>query len=413
ALSELLVQREAVGGLVAVLFIDVDRLKVVNDSLGHGVGDEVLNSLATRFGQVAEPGAVVGRFGGDEFVLVAGGLRDLGAAVAFAQDVLRSLDRPLAAGEVELRMDASIGVSFARQNEDVSASDLIRDADAAMYESKRTGGSSYSVFDDRLRVEAVDRLLVEQSLGQAVQLDEMETWFQPIVDVIESRVVALEALVRWRSDDDGVVLPHRFLPVALETGLIVPIGDVVLGQACEVAAEVADAGIDMAVNLSERELADPRCLERVMAAVDGSGIDPSRLTLEISEDLMIDRLVRSIELLRIIHGRGVRLSIDDFGTGRSSLSYVKRLDMIAELKIDQSFVSEIASSEADRAIVAAIMAMTTSLGMEVVAEGVETDAQLNVLRDLGVVQMQGFHFGRPQPRQMVVAMTATPQDDLT
>ncbi len=405
ALAQMLDERRETRGIVAVLFVDIDRLKVVNDSLGHSVGDEVLIGLGQRFLQVSEGRAVVGRFGGDEFVLLAGGLRDLGAAIAIAQDVLRSLGQPITAGEVELRMDASIGVAFARSTEVVMAGELIRDADAAMYESKRGGGNSYSVFDDRLRVEAVDRLLVEQSLGQAVDLNEIEAWFQPIVDVDKSIIVAMEALVRWRSDSDGVVAPHRFLPIALETGLIVPIGDWMLTEACEVAAILGRHGIDMAVNLSERELADPRCLQRVMTAIDAAGIEPSRLTLEISEDLMVDRLARSIELLRTIRERGVRLSIDDFGTGRSSLSYVKRLDMIAELKIDQSFVAEIASSEADRAIVAAIMAMASSLGMEVVAEGVETAAQLNCLRDLGVGQMQGFYFGRPQPRDMTIQMS--------
>ncbi|MDH3705921.1 MAG: bifunctional diguanylate cyclase/phosphodiesterase [Acidimicrobiia bacterium] len=404
ALTDLLARRHEGSGLVAALFVDVDRLKVVNDSLGHGVGDEVLVRLAQRFQQVAVERAAVGRFGGDEFVLVAGGLRDLGAAIGIAQDVLRSLTQPLRAGDVELRVDASVGVAFARSTEAVEAADLIRDADAAMYEAKRGGGSRYSVFDDRLRVEAVDRLLVEQSLGQAVQLREMETWFQPIVDVDRSALAGLEALVRWRSDDDGVVTPHRFLPVALETGLIVPIGGSVLVDACEVAAELAGQGLSVAVNLSERELADPSCVDRVLAAVERSGIETSQLVLEVSEDLMLDRLARSVELLRTIRERGVRLAIDDFGTGMSSLSYVKRLDMISELKIDQSFVADIGSSEADRAIVAAIMAMSESLGMQVVAEGVETDLQVARLRDLGVRLMQGYHFGRPVPRAMAVEL---------
>ena len=403
ALDEMLQAPGTGRGLVAVLFVDVDRLKVVNDSLGHVVGDEVLVRLAQRLQLMADERTIVSRFGGDEFVLVVGGLRDLGEAVAIAQSALRVFAKPIKAGDVELRMDASVGVSFARVAEPVAADELIRDADAAMYDAKRAGGSRYSVFDERLRVEAVDRLVVEQSLSQAVQLEEIETWLQPIVDVEALQLVSLEALVRWRCDDGGIVAPQRFLGIALETGLIVPIGDWVLNEACS-AAVALGSGLRVAVNLSEREMADPGCLRRIMTAIDRSGLDPSRLTLEISEDLMVDRLAGSIDLLRTIRDCGVRLSIDDFGTGRSSLSYVKRLDMISEVKIDRTFVADIASSDADRAIVSAVVAMATSLGMEVVAEGVETDAQLDCLHDLGVRLMQGYYFGRPMTTDIAATL---------
>ncbi|NNE75215.1 MAG: EAL domain-containing protein [Acidimicrobiales bacterium] len=387
-----------------VLFLDMDRLKVINDSLGHSVGDASLLQVAERLLRVAAPHPVA-RFGGDEFVVVVEDFTHESQAIELAEHVLAALAEPMEIGGQRLQMGASIGLAVADGSEPLSPDDLLRDADSAMYRAKRSGGDTYSVFDESLRQEAVNRLEMEQHLAEAIENREFEAWYQPIVDVDRGEIAALEALVRWRRASGEIESPARFLPVAHETGQIVDIGEQVLNQACRTLAELANLGLfrypHMAVNVSEGELADVNFIERVDRAIRKTGIPPQNLTLEINEDIMIDRVESSIALMRELERKGVRLSIDDFGTGLSSLSYFKRLSMMSELKIDRSFVIELCTSSADQAVVSAVVAMATSLGIDVVAEGVEEFEQVQKLRELGVNLMQGYYFCRPKPRDEI------------
>lgn len=419
SLLEDLEHRLSLGEPLAVLFIDVDRLKVINDSLGHAVGDQSLIQVAGRLRDAIDPRHHLARFGGDEFVVAITDPQLLPVAEGIARAVLDSLEAPLQMDDLELRMSASIGVAARDTNEGAVPGDLLRDADAAMYKAKDAGGNNYQIFDNALRVEAVDRLELEQQIELAIHNREFEAWYQPIVDVPRGQVVALEALVRWRRSDGELEMPGRFLPVAHETGQIVMIGEQVMQQSCQKSASLAQQGLfrapQMAINVSERELADPNFLERVERSIRNAGIAPQHVTIEINENIMIDRVEASIELLRHLERQGLRLSIDDFGTGLSSLSYFKRLSMMNELKIDRSFVMELCTSVADQAIVTSIVAMSRSLGIEVIAEGVETIDQTEKLLELGVSRMQGYYFCRPKPPLEIdeVVRTFALPDELT
>ncbi len=387
---------------VAVLFVDVDRLKVINDSLGHSIGDLALVEIGRRFGAIGRWTDTVARFGGDEFVLLCSGLQQASDSVRVAEQVLLSLAQPIPVDEMELVMTASIGVAVASVANRTDAESLVRDADTAMYEAKAAGGNRIVLFDDGLRVKVTGRLEVERSLRSAVDNGELDVHFQPIVDARTGSIVSAEALVRWFPREGGSISPGVFMPVASETGLVVQIGDFVLQQACVLAAELERTfpgipPISIAVNVAERQLLDAGFVNRVRLMSQGARIWPHQITLEITEDVMIDRLGRSLEVLRKLADIGFGLAIDDFGTGMSSLSYVKRLDMVKTLKIDRAFVTDVVSDPADRAIVSSVVAMARTLGVNVVAEGVEQPEQADVLRHLGVHRMQGFLWSKAVP----------------
>ncbi len=387
--------------LVAVLFCDLDRLKVVNDSLGHGAGDEVLRVAASRLSAVVRESDSVGRFGGDEFVIVTSGLptsRDLEILAGRLTEVLRK-PTVLADGSAQV-VSGSIGISWLGGGDVASSSDLLRDADVAMYRAKQDGGGRYALFDDSLRAHAVARLELEQELRKAIREGQIEVHYQPIVDRRTGSVDRFEALIRWSHPERGTVHPSAFLPVAAESLLIVELGELVLTEACTRSVEwsqQAGRPISVAVNIAERQLLDLALVETVTRVLAATGLPARQLELEITEELILERIDRSLVVLRQLDLLGVGLSIDDFGTSQASLSQLKRLAMVSTLKIDRLFVEGIATDDVDRKIVAAIVALANSVGMAVVAEGVESETQADILGELGVDHLQGFLFERPGP----------------
>lgn len=384
---------------VGILFLDLDRFKSVNDSMGHGVGDELLKSVAGRFRGVLRSGDLVGRTGGDEFVVICGGLLDPTTVDRIAHNLLATFDDPVRINGSELLVRASIGVTTFQRGDGRTAEEVLRDADTAMYAAKaeRTG---VRVFDENHRKAVVERMEVERELLPALAADQFKVFYQPIVSWSARETVSLEALVRWQHPELGLLGPHRFLPVVEESGLIDRLGQAVLREALGQQAIWksrwgAASGAAVSVNVAEGQLVDRAFPEVVASAIDFAGVDPAKVTLEITEDVMIEHLDDSLTTLRRLSELGVSLVIDDFGTGRSSLSWVKQLDMIDGIKIDRSFITGIPDDQVDVAIVDAIVRMTKAVGLHVVAEGVETIAQAEVLARSGVDLMQGYLFSKP------------------
>lgn len=386
------------GDLVGVLFLDLDRLKVVNDSIGHSAGDEVLMAVAERLRRIVREGDVVGRFGGDEFVVVSSGVPAISDLTMLADRVLEVLKEPAVLSDQSAQMiSASIGIAYVTKGE-ASAEDLLRDADVAMYRAKDQGGSQYAVFDSELRDQAVARLEVERELRRAIRTGQLVVHYQPIVDTETGGVDRLEALVRWQHPERGMIPPGAFLSVAAESGLIVDLGEHVLRESCRQAALWSAAvgrDIMVSVNVAERQLIDTSLVDTVRRVLSETGIKPSQLELEITEELIVDRLDHRLTVLHDLVAMGIKLAIDDFGTSRASLGQLKKLDMVSTLKIDRAFVIDVATDVVDRKIITAIVALADSVGMEIVAEGVEDADQAAVLRQLGVGLIQGFYFQRP------------------
>lgn len=386
--------------LVGVLLLDLDRLKVVNDSIGHSAGDEVLAAVADRLRQAVREDDTVGRFGGDEFIVVSSGVPAIRDLTMLADRILESLREPAVLSDESSQMiSASIGIAYVSGGEG-DAESLLRDADVAMYKAKEGGGGRYVVFDAELREQAVARLEVERELRRAIRTGQLHVHYQPIVDARSGGVDRLEALVRWEHPVRGMMAPGAFLSVAAESGLIVDVGEHVLRESCrQAAAWTAAVGhpVVVSVNVAERQLIDTGLLELVQRVLAETGLDPAQLELELSEEIIVERLDARLTILRELVDLGVKLAIDDFGTSRASLSMLKRLDMVSTLKIDRAFVVDVATDPVDRKIVTAIVALADSMGMETVAEGVEEAAQVAVLRSLGITLFQGFYFHRPAP----------------
>lgn len=399
--------------LVGVLLLDLDRLKVVNDSIGHSAGDEVLAAVADRLRQAVREGDTVGRFGGDEFIVVSSGVPAVRDLTMLADRILDSLREPAVLSDESSQMiSASIGIAFVTGGEG-SAESLLRDADAAMYKAKEAGGGRYVVFDAELREQAVARLEVERDLRRAIRTGQLHVHYQPIIDSNTGTVDRLEALVRWEHPVRGMMAPGAFLSVAAESGLIVDVGEHVLRESCRQAAAWTSAvghPVMVSVNVAERQLIDTGLLELVQRVLAETGLDPSQLELELSEEIIVERLDTRLTILRELVDLGVKLAIDDFGTSRASLSQLKRLDMVSTLKIDRAFVVDVATEAVDRKIVTAIVALADSMGMETVAEGVEEAAQIAVLRALGITLFQGFYFHRPAPGAQVATALTKPFD---
>lgn len=399
--------------LVGVLLLDLDRLKVVNDSIGHSAGDEVLAAVADRLRQVVREGDTVGRFGGDEFIVVSSGVPAIRDLTILADRILDSLREPAVLSDESSQMiSASIGIAFVTSGEG-DAESLLRDADVAMYKAKEAGGGRYVVFDAELREQAVARLEVERELRRAIRTGQLHVHYQPIVDSNTGCVDRLEALVRWEHPVRGMMAPGAFLSVAAESGLIVDVGEHVLRESCRQAAAWSAAvghPVMVSVNVAERQLIDSGLLELVQRVLAETGLDPSQLELELSEEIIVERLDTRLTILRELVDLGVKLAIDDFGTSRASLSQLKRLDMVSTLKIDRAFVVDVATEAVDRKIVTAIVALAHSMGMETVAEGVEEAAQIAVLRSLGITLFQGFYFHRPAPGAQVAMALTKPFD---
>ena len=384
--------------MVAVLFIDLDRFKVVNDGLGHDTGDELLVAASRRLGAALRRQDTVARFGGDEFVVLCEDLVDEQQAEELADRAARALARPFRLGRSEVIVSASVGIAVT-QSAAHGADDLLRNADAAMYRAKRRGGAGYELFDEAMQTQAVTRKLTERALHQALDRDELRLLFQPQFDLRTGVRVASEALLRWTHPVRGTVAPADFLRVAEETGAIVPIGEWVLDQACAQARRSLTDGpqrspLCVSANLSTRQLLRPGFPRLVESTMQRHGIDPETLCLEVAEATLLDDVDATHTALRALKERGVRLAIDDFGTGGSSLTYLRQFPF-DELKVDRSFIASLGKSRADDAIVAATIDMAHALDMVVAAEGVENESQLVQLTELGCDRAQGFHLGRP------------------
>ena len=385
-------------GTLAVLFLDVDRFKVINDGLGHDAGDEVLLELSRRLAALMRPGDTVARFGGDEFVVLCEELEHGAQAALIAHRLQDAISEPVTVGGAEVVVTMSVGIAVASSEDDI-ASDLLRDADAAMYRAKRDGGAQALLFDDKMRDEAQQRLATEVELRRALTQGELRLHYQPVVDLRTGVITGVEALLRWEHPTRGLVLPSEIIPIAEETGLIVAIGEWALEQACYQLLRwqrgfPRRVPLTMAVNLSGVQLGHSAFVGRAGDIIAKSGVDVGTLVLEITETVLMRDASQALYVLDALKAFGMGLSIDDFGTGYSSLSYLKRFP-VDLLKIDRSFVDGLGTDPDDLAIVQAIIALAGSLGMSTVAEGVETQTQLDTLRRIGCDSAQGFLLGRP------------------
>jgi diguanylate cyclase (GGDEF)-like protein/PAS domain S-box-containing protein len=387
-----------VGKAVAVLFLDLDRFKLINDSRGHRAGDVVLRAVAERLRAAVRPSDTVGRLGGDEFVVVCEDAVAVWEATVLGERLLRTLEEPFDVEGGEVFVTVSVGIAIAEQT--VSAEELLRDADVAMYQAKQRGRARCEFFDEPMRTEAARRLETATALHRALDRDEFETWYQPMVDLASGAIVGVEALVRWNDPERGLVPPAAFIPLAEEQGLIVPVGARVLDAACRQWARwraefPARDPLILNVNISARQLHRPEFLESIRSVLLRHGVDPGALCLELTESVLIDDVEAQRHTLAALRELGVGLAIDDFGTGYSSLTYLKRLP-VNGIKIDQTFVAGLGRETFDSAIIESVIALAHAVGLRVTAEGVHTIEQLRRLRALGCDFAQGYYFARPQ-----------------
>lgn len=399
-LNEAIVDARRHKTYVGVLFTDLDRFKVINDSLGHEVGDTLLQLVATRYETALASDHAVARFGGDEFVIISRGLTNRASITLVAEDLRAAFEDPFVLEDGELMVSPSIGIAVfdPRRTDGQSAEDLVRDADTAMYEAKRQR-TGICEFDAEARDRVVSRLQIEQALS-TTGIAEMVVHYQPVIDTSTNRLTGLEALVRWQNPESGLIAPSEFLPVADESGLLSRIGEHVLREACAQASlwnmtDPAFRDVGMSVNVAECQILDASFPTRVRDALEWSQLPPHQLCLELSEDLVSEHLTRSLPVLEQLVALGVRLSLDDFGTGRTTLSHLKRLnDVVSQVKIDQGFVSQLTTDLVDQAVVEAIARIAGSADLTVVAEGVETNAQAMCLEHYGIRHHQGFLYSR-------------------
>jgi diguanylate cyclase (GGDEF)-like protein/PAS domain S-box-containing protein len=398
------------GQTVGLLFVDLDHFKVINDSLGHDAGDQLLCDVAQRLAGCLRGGDTLARLGGDEFTVLLPNIADTQGAVEVARRIESQLEAPFELPGQSVFVTASIGIATGVALEDRSEA-LLRDADAAMYEAKSRGRARHAEFDPTMHTRAVTRLAIETDLRRALDNDQLELHYQPIMWLHGNQIVGVEALVRWRRPDGTLVPPGDFVPVAEETGLIRPIGRWVLHEACQQLARWRSelpqaAGMSMSVNVSARQLQDASLLEDVESALRETGLDPGSLILELTESAVVENLEGASETLKQLRWMSVQLALDDFGTGYSSLSSLSRMPLDI-LKIDQSFVARLDQDAEGRAVVYAIISLATALGVRVTGEGIETVSQLSSLIELNCNHGQGFLLGKPAPAAELAALLRT------
>jgi diguanylate cyclase (GGDEF)-like protein/PAS domain S-box-containing protein len=398
-LGKALSDARADGGRLAVTFLDLDDFKLINDSLGHEAGDQLLTAVSERLRRVMRPSDVVARFGGDEFTFCFENVDDERHARRIAERLGSVLRAPFVIQGESRFITASLGIKLSRGEETAEA--LLADADAAMYRAKELGKARAEFFDESMRQRVVERLELETGLRDAIERGQLRVDYQPAVDLRSGEMVGVEALLRWDHPTLGTVAPDRFIPIAERTGLILPIGEWVLREACNQVARWQEDGTEraseltMAVNVSARQLLSDDLVDVVRAAFEDAGIPPDRLCLEVTESAVIADPDAALETLRELAELGVGLAIDDFGIGYSSLGNLRDLLPVDVLKIDRSFVSGMNSRSEDHAIVESVLQLAKALGVRAIAEGVETTDQADALRDLGCVYAQGYHYARP------------------
>ena len=386
---------------IAVLFIDLDGFKPINDSFGHVAGDAVLREIGRRLQSVARPEDTVARVGGDEFLLMTLRPRHEAVAASMAQRVLEALNEPLALpNAVTVNLSGSIGIVM--YPEHGPAGKLIANADAAMYAAKRAGGSTYAFFEPRMELDAREQLALQIDLRHAIERRELQLYYQPKIDGRSGQVTGVESLLRWQHAVRGFVPPGLFIPIAERFGLIGTIGNWVIDEACRQLREWQTQGLRMrvAVNLSVHQLRQEDLVQRVRLAADHFGVDPQLLTFEITESVAMEDTEETLRVFSQLAGVGVSLSIDDFGTGYSSLSYLRKLPA-RQLKIDRSFVQDLGTGADALAVVDAVIKLAHALGLRVVAEGVETEHQRDILLALHCDELQGYLFARPMAARML------------
>jgi diguanylate cyclase (GGDEF)-like protein len=408
-LEELLRDRDPDDAPLAVLFLDLDRFKLVNDTLGHSTGDELLRAVANRLRNNVRPNDLVMRIGGDEFVIVLPSVRDEHEAREISERTRLTFGTPFQAGGAEIPISTSIGVTMAGGSWPINdAETLLREADTAMYAAKEHGGDFAVSFDTAMHDRVIRRLALEGEIRLAVNRDELSLHYQPIVQVTDGRVTGVEALLRWEHPVLGQVPPADFIPVCEEIGYIVELGgwviDEAVGRLAALRAQYPHSEqLSMAINVSARQLRDERLCDHVARAMVKYNLPANALCIEITESLLVENLTAIAETLATLRGFGVRIAIDDFGTGYSSLAYLRRLP-VDEIKIDRQFISNLGQDRSDDSLVAAILAMANSLGYTSVAEGVETELQMNRLVELGCEHAQGFAFATPVPGEELPAV---------
>jgi diguanylate cyclase (GGDEF)-like protein/PAS domain S-box-containing protein len=404
-LSLSIYQARRAGQKVGVLFIDLDRFKTINDSLGHHVGDGLLRSIAQRLLEAVRGGDTVSRLGGDEFVVVLGGVADSDEIMHIIERrLLPSVNLPHRIENSELHVSCSVGIAI-YPDDGAEIGELMRNADAAMYQAKANGRNMAQFFTPDLNLRAQERMVLETSLRYALERGELCLHYQPRVDAKSGRVLGVEGLLRWNHPELGLVSPAHFIPIAEETGLIVPIGAWVIGEACRQYAEWRDAGLAelcISINLSGIQLRKPGLLETLAANLERYAMPPHNLELELTETILMDSVESTLKQLQSFKELGVQLSIDDFGTGYSSLNYLKRFP-IDKLKIDRSFVHAMLGDATALAITKVIIGLGHTLGLKVVAEGVELDAEAGTLRTAQCDELQGFHLAQPMPAAQLQA----------
>jgi diguanylate cyclase (GGDEF)-like protein len=398
------------GTPVGVLFLDLDNFKVINDSSGHHAGDDLLRAVAPRLRAHLRPGDIVARFGGDEFGILVDRVADEDEAVVIANRVSAAFTDPYSTAGGDYFTSASIGIAVARPSKSspIGAEEMIRDADAAMYRAKERGRARCELFDAEMKARALRRLEVERELRLGLEREELTVHYQPVLALGSGEIVGLEGLVRWQHPGRGILNPGEFVSIAEDSGLIGSIGRWVQETACRQAVEwhrqrPDRRPLDIAVNLSARQVGDRELPESVSAVLSRTGLDPAHLTLEVTESALVEDAATAASTLEALSEIGVRLVLDDFGTGYSSLAYLNRFPFDA-LKIDRSFVQGLGIEQEHSAIVEAIVGMARALSLDAIAEGVENEAQLSELRRLGCDYAQGHLFSRPLPAEEITRL---------
>jgi diguanylate cyclase (GGDEF)-like protein len=382
----------------AILFLDLDRFKEINDALGHSIGDRLLKEVSVRFRESIRKSDTVARIGGDEFNIVLADLARSEDAREIASKIVKSLREPIVVDGHELHITTSVGISvYPEDSEEIDS--LLQFADMAMYHAKESGRNTFTFYNPSINVSSLERMKLENWLRQTIRRGELFVQYQPQVEIRSRRIAYAEALVRWNHPDRGPLPPQEFIPLAEETGFITDIDEWVLRTVCAQARSWKDAGLYsfcVTVNLSARQFQCPDLVGRISAILRETGMEPGCLNIEVTETTAMSNIERTASQLRELSGMGVHISIDDFGTGYSSLNYLKKLP-IERLKIDKSFIRDIAKSPDDRAIIGAVTSMARKMGIKTVAEGVETEEQLEFLRSSGCDEAQGFLFSPPLP----------------